>query len=79
MLLDLDSRCKERSIEMNNPLYGMYNNQQPNIIQQFNQFRQTFQGNPRQQVQQLLNSGRVSQEQYNRAVQMANQMMKMFK
>jgi len=64
---------------MNNPLYGMYNNQQPNIIQQFNQFRQTFQGNPRQQVQQLLNSGRVSQEQYNRAVQMANQMMKMFK
>jgi len=57
----------------------MYNNQQPNIIQQFNQFRQTFQGNPRQQVQQLLNSGRVSQEQYNRAVQMANQMMKMFK
>lgn len=45
-----------------------------NIIQQFQQFRNTFQGDPRQQVQNLLNSGKVTQEQYNRAVQMANQL-----
>lgn len=35
------------------------------MIQQFNQFRQNFQGDPRQQVQNLLNSGQMSQEQFN--------------
>lgn len=50
------------------------NNGMGNIIQQFQQFRNTFQGDPRQQVQNLLNSGKVTQEQYNRAVQMANQL-----
>lgn len=44
------------------------------MMKQFQQFRQTFKGDPRQQVQQLLNSGRVTQEDYNRAVQMANQL-----
>jgi hypothetical protein len=48
-----------------------------NILQRFQQFRQMFQGDPRAQVQQLLNSGRVSQEQYNQAVQMAQQMQRM--
>lgn len=64
---------------MNNPLFQMMN-QQPgnaNILQRFQQFKQMFQGDPRQQVQQLLNSGRVSQAQYNQAVQMAQQMQKM--
>ena len=58
---------------------GPQNNlgQMGNIVRQFQQFRQTFQGDPRQQVQSLLNSGRVSQDQYNRAVQMANQLQKM--
>lgn len=46
-----------------------------NFIQQFQQFRKTFQGDPRAQVQQMLNSGRVTQAEYNRAVQMANQLM----
>ena len=61
-----------------NPLYqSMQGQQQPNILQQFNQFRQNFRGNPREQVQALLNSGRVSQEQYNQAVQKANQLQRM--
>lgn len=55
-----------------NPLYGQMN--QGNIIQRFQQFQRMFRGNPQEQVQQLLNSGKVSQEQYNRAVQMANQL-----
>ena len=41
------------------------------MIQQFNQFRQTFQGDPRQQVQNLLNSGQMSQEQFNQLSSMA--------
>ena len=55
-----------------NPLYGQMN--QGNIIQRFQQFQRMFRGNPQEQVQQLLNSGKVSQEQYNKAVQMANQL-----
>ena len=56
----------------------MFGGQQINpIIQRFQQFRQSFNGNPQQQVQQMLNSGKISQAQYNQAVQMTNQMMKM--
>ena len=55
-----------------NPLYGQMN--QGNIIQRFQQFQQMFRGNPQEQVQQLLNSGKVSQSDYNKAVQLANQL-----
>jgi len=50
---------------------------QPNIIQQFNQFKQNFRGNPQQQIQQMLNSGKVSQAQYNAAVQKAQQLQRL--
>lgn len=49
------------------------------FMQQLQQFRRTFQGDPRQQIQQMLNSGKVTQAQYNQAVQQANQMMQMMK
>lgn len=49
----------------------------PNMIQQFIQFRQNFTGDPRAQIQQMLNSGRVTQDQYNQAVQMAQQLQRM--
>lgn len=65
---------------MSNPLYQQMGGGMPNnILQRFQQFRQTFQGDPRQQVQQLLNSGRVSQAQYNQAVQMAQQLQRLMK
>lgn len=64
---------------MSNPLFGMLSGQmQMNpMLQKFNQFRQMFKGDPQQQVQQMLNSGKVSQAQYNQAVQMANQVAQM--
>ncbi len=64
---------------MSNPLFNMLSGQmQMNpFMQRFNQFRQMFRGDPKQQVQQMLNSGRITQAQYNQAVQTANQMMKM--
>lgn len=61
---------------MSNPLYGQMQPQN-NIFQRFQQFQRMFKGNPREQVQQLLNTGRVSQDQYNKAVQMANQLQRM--
>lgn len=71
---------------MSNPIFNMLGNSvlpmrgpMNNMIQmaqQFMQFKNTFKGNPQQQVQQLLNSGKVSQEQYNQAVQVAQQLQK---
>lgn len=48
-----------------------------NIITMFNQFRQSFSGNPQEAVQNLLNSGRVSQAQYDAAVKQAQQLQQM--
>lgn len=64
---------------MSNPLYSQMQPQNPmnGFMQRFQQFQQMFKGDPRQQVQQLLNSGKVSQSQYNQAVQMANQLQRM--
>lgn len=66
---------------MNNPLYKQYQQQNQNpmnvFMQKFTQFRQSFSGNPQEQIQNLMNSGKVSQEQYNNAYQMAQQMMRM--
>ena len=67
---------------MSNPLFQMMNTIGGNspmnaMLQRFQQFQQTFKGDPRQQVQQLLNSGKVSQSQYNNAVQMAQQLQRM--
>lgn len=58
-----------------NPLYNPTQNN--NLLQRFNQFRDNFHGDPQQQVQQLLNSGKVSQQQYDNAVRMANQLRQM--
>ena len=67
---------------MSNPLFqqmnmGMGGNPMSGLMQRFQQFQQMFKGDPRQQVQNLLNSGKVSQAQYNQAVQMAQQLQKL--
>lgn len=59
---------------------GMPNNNTPfgnmlNMMTQFNEFRNNFQGDPRQKVQELLNSGQMSQGQYSQLQQMAQQFM----
>ena len=59
-----------------NKMPGPFGNMQ-NMIQQLNQFRSGFNGNAKEQVQQLLNSGKMSQEQYNQLSQMATQIQNM--
>lgn len=54
-------------------------NNMANLLSQFNQFRSTFSGNPEQQVKQLLQSGRMSQEQFNQLAQTANQLRQLLK
>ena len=65
---------------MANPLYNQYrqpinDNGLSQIIEQAKQMRNTFNGNPQQVVQNLLNSGRMSQSQFNQLSQIANQVV----
>lgn len=66
---------------MSNPLYGQFGNQQNN--NGFSNFKADFQRlqqtvkNPRQEVERLLQSGAMSQQDFNRFGQMANQMLGM--
>ena len=66
---------------MSNPLFSQFGGMQnmSPMVQQFMQFKNSFSGDARSQVQQLLNSGKVSQAQYDKAVQMANQLSQMMK
>ena len=48
-----------------------------NMIQQFNQFRANFQGDPQQQVQQLLSSGKMTQ--FNQLAGLATQFQQLLK
>jgi len=61
---------------VSNPLYNAIGNPMLGMVQRFQQFQKNFSGDPRQQVQQLLNSGRITQDQYNQAVQMAQQLQR---
>lgn len=56
--------------EMNQP--SPFNNMS-NFLKAFNNFRSTFTGDPKAQVQQLINSGQLSQEQFNQFAEVANQ------
>ena len=47
------------------------------MISRLEQFRQSFSGDPKQTVQQLLNSGRMTQAQYNQLSSAATQIQRM--
>ena len=68
---------------MPNPFYDRFNcgngSGQMSIIRRFKQFKENFQGDPQQQVQNLLNSGQMTQEQFNNLSNMAAQFKEMFK
>lgn len=68
-----------------NSLYNFFqpqfqqNGSANNLLTQFNQFKSIFNGDPEQQVKQLINSGKMSQEQFNQLAQMANQLRPLIK
>lgn len=64
---------------MSNPLYQALGGQ-PNLMGDFQKFMQQMQGiNPRQEINRLLQSGQISQQQLNEAQRQAQQFMGMFK
>lgn len=74
---------------MPNPLYNAMNNRQPMIggrmgnfmqmMQQFQQFKSSYRGDPKAEVQKLLDSGKMSQQQYNQLAQTAQMIQGMVK
>ena len=61
-----------------NPFYQAMN-PRPNMMQQFQQFMSQMQGkDPRAMLNDLVSSGRVSQEQLNAAQQQAQQLANVF-
>ena len=63
-----------------NPFYqAMGGNRQPNLRQQFYQFMNQMRGkDPNAMIQELVSSGRVSQQQLDQAQKQAQQMQGMF-
>lgn len=49
------------------------------MIQAFNQFKQNFHGNAKDEVMRMLQSGQLSQQQLNDAQKFANQFRDIFK
>ena len=66
---------------MPNPLFQQLNgsvSENP-MLQKLAQFKKTFSGNPQQMVQNLLNSGKISQDQLNQYARQANEIYKLMK
>ena len=60
---------------MASDLYNSMNQFDPSqLMQRVNQLKQSV-GDPNQMIQQMLNSGRVTQADYNNAVSRANQLI----
>ena len=58
---------------------GQNNVFNPQMIQQFNQFRRTFNGNPQQAVMNLMRQGMMTNAQFQQLAQMANQFQNFMK
>ena len=53
-------------------------NMMNNFMQRLNYLKKTFQGDPNQKIQELLNSGKVTQQDYDNAVKKARELQSMF-
>lgn len=70
---------------MSNPLFQMLGGGQmpgqlgnfQKMMQQFQQFKQNFHGNPQEEVQKLISSGRINQQQLNQVQALAQQFQKL--
>ena len=62
---------------MANPLYNQLVGTSSNpMLQRLMEFKKTINGNPQQIVQNMLNSGKISQAQINQYAQQANEIYK---
>lgn len=73
-------------MEKPNPLYGSLGQQQSrpqnnmmNLISQFQEFRKNFKGDAKSQIQELLNSGKMTQDQLDQCEAFARQIQSFLK
>jgi len=75
---------------MANPLFNLLNGQMQMpinspmgnamaMLKQFQQFKNSFHGDPKAEVMKLLNNGQMSQAQFNQYQQMAQQLLSLIK
>jgi hypothetical protein len=67
---------------MNNSIFENFatpQNPMAEFMNEFNQFKNSFKGDPKAEVEKMIKNGQLSQEEFNRYAQMANQIMGMFK
>ena len=75
---------------MSSPLFNLLNNQMQTpintpmgnamaMLRQFQQFKNSFQGDPKAEVIKLLNNGQMTQAQFNQYQQMAQQFQSLIK
>lgn len=66
---------------MANPIFQQMGGNAPAnpMLQQFLNFKKNFNGNPQQIVQNMLNSGKITQAQVNQCAQKANQLFEQLK
>ena len=57
--------------------FGRQNNPLEQLAQQARDFRRQFSGNPRQEVERLLRTGAMSQQDFNRYSKIAQQVVQM--
>jgi len=68
---------------MPNPLYADLNKgrlaNNNSLFNRIKQFQNTFSGDPKQMIQSMLDSGRITQAQLNQYTQQANEIYRMLK
>lgn len=57
--------------------FGVQNNPYAQLMQQAQEFKKQFNGNPRQEVEMLLRTGKMTQQQFNQYSQIAQQVAQM--
>lgn len=62
-----------------NPFFGVMGGGRPNMMQQFQQFMNQMKGtDPNAMIQEMVSSGRISQDQLNQVQKQAQQMSGVF-
>lgn len=65
-----------------NPLFERFGGQTPqnqSLIEQFSEFASNFRGDPRQRVEDLVKSGRMSKQEFEQYGKIATQFQQMFR
>lgn len=63
---------------MNNPMQTLQSMNPMQLQQRFQQFQSGIQGNPQQQVMQIVQNGNITQQQWNQAQQIARMLAQTF-